>query len=58
MITKTNYKYVFDIYIGKMSYAKRLHGGVAFIDSIPKNPTGKILRRILRELVKNTKSKL
>jgi len=28
---------------------KRLRGGVRFIDSIPKNPSGKILRRVLRE---------
>lgn len=42
------------------SPAKRLHGGVRFIDEIPKNPSGKILRRELRELVKksNLKSKL
>jgi 4-coumarate--CoA ligase len=42
------------------SPAKRLHGGVRFIDEIPKNPSGKILRRELRELAKvqNLKSKL
>lgn len=42
------------------SHAKRLHGGVRFIDEIPKNPSGKILRRELRELVKQSslKSKL
>jgi 4-coumarate--CoA ligase len=27
---------------------KRLSGGVVFVDSLPKNPTGKILRRVLR----------
>lgn len=45
---------------GNVSYHKRLHGGVIFIDEIPKNPSGKILRRILREQVKNRqfKSKL
>ncbi|TFK30835.1 amp dependent CoA ligase [Coprinopsis marcescibilis] len=31
---------------------KKLAGGVEFIDSIPKNPSGKILRRILREKAK------
>lgn len=31
------------------SPAKRLHGGVVFVDEIPKNPSGKILRRKLRE---------
>lgn len=45
-------------YIGKSSYAKRLHGGVRFIDEIPKNPTGKIMRRFLRDMMKNAKSKL
>lgn len=44
----------------RASYAKRLHGGVIFVDSIPKNPSGKILRRELRELLKKheLKSKL
>ncbi|KAJ7161330.1 phenylacetyl-CoA ligase [Mycena crocata] len=32
----------------KIAY-KQLAGGVVFIDSIPKNPSGKILRRILRD---------
>lgn len=42
------------------SSAKRLHGGVIFVDEIPKNPSGKILRRELRELLKKheLKSKL
>lgn len=40
-----------------MSYAKRLHGGVRFIDVIPKNATGKILRRELRNMLQ-IKSKL
>lgn len=41
------------------SPAKRLHGGVRFIKEIPRNPSGKILRRELRELVKQDfKSKL
>lgn len=34
------------------SPAKRLRGGVIFIEKIPKNPSGKILRRELRELLK------
>jgi acyl-coenzyme A synthetase/AMP-(fatty) acid ligase len=38
-------------YVAKTtSIAKRLHGGVIFIDAIPKNPSGKILRRELRDL--------
>lgn len=44
----------------RASPAKRLHGGVVFIDEIPKNPSGKILRRKLRELLQQheIKSKL
>lgn len=34
---------------GKVSVIKRITGGVVFIDAIPKNPSGKILRRQLRE---------
>ncbi|RZC35101.1 AMP-binding domain containing protein [Asbolus verrucosus] len=34
-----------------ISVQKRLYGGVKFIDDIPKNPSGKILRRKLKELV-------
>lgn len=44
----------------KSSPAKRLHGGVIFVDQIPKNPSGKILRRELRKLLtqEDVKSKL
>ncbi|KAJ7751240.1 amp dependent CoA ligase [Mycena maculata] len=35
----------------KIAY-KRLAGGVVYIDAIPKNPSGKILRRILRDKAK------
>ncbi|KAL4915914.1 hypothetical protein BDW62DRAFT_187523 [Aspergillus aurantiobrunneus] len=34
---------------GKVSRIKRITGGVVFLDSIPKNPSGKILRKNLRE---------
>lgn len=34
---------------GNVAHYKRLRGGVEFIDQIPKSPSGKILRRILRE---------
>lgn len=40
------------------SKAKRLRGGVKFCDEIPRNPSGKILRRKMREMFKNSKSKL
>ncbi|KAL7727783.1 hypothetical protein ACLKA6_019726 [Drosophila palustris] len=42
----------------RASPAKRLRGGVIFIDEIPKNPSGKILRRVLRDMLKKPKSKL
>ncbi|KAJ6646708.1 Luciferin 4-monooxygenase [Pseudolycoriella hygida] len=44
----------------RVSPAKRLQGGVIFIAEIPKNPSGKILRRELREILKKkeVKSKL
>ncbi|KAL1459655.1 hypothetical protein WDU94_011614, partial [Cyamophila willieti] len=45
-------------YIEKLvSPQKRLRGGVVFVDAIPKNASGKILRRVLREGIKN-KAKL
>ncbi|XP_058058848.1 uncharacterized protein LOC131209735 [Anopheles bellator] len=36
----------------RSSPAKRLHGGVRFVDEIPKNVSGKILRRELRAMLK------
>ncbi|ENN71727.1 hypothetical protein YQE_11649, partial [Dendroctonus ponderosae] len=44
-----------------LSHQKQLRGGVFFIKEIPRNPTGKILRRVLRDRAKNLvkiKSKL
>lgn len=46
------------LFSGLVSTPKRLHGGVKFVAEIPKNPSGKILRRVLREMVKKHKSKL
>lgn len=34
----------------KVANYKNLNGGVAFVESIPKNPSGKILRKVLRNL--------
>lgn len=34
---------------GKLSPHKRITGGLVFVDVLPKNPSGKILRRFLRE---------
>ena len=33
----------------RLIYYKRLDGGVVFVDAIPRNPSGKILKRVLRE---------
>jgi 4-coumarate--CoA ligase len=38
-----------DFVASKMIAYKRLTGGVVFVDEIPRNPTGKILRRMLQE---------
>lgn len=42
------------------SPAKKIRGGVVFVDQIPKSPAGKILRRELRDVLKklSLKSKL
>ena len=44
----------------RVSRHKRLEGGVHFIDAVPKNPSGKILRKQLREkaALDGTKAKL
>ncbi|USP78153.1 transcription factor mbp1 [Curvularia clavata] len=44
----------------RVSKHKRLEGGLHFIDAIPKNPSGKILRKELRELAaqEDAKAKL
>ena len=36
----------------RLSKYKRLDGGVKFVDAIPKNASGKILKRVLRDQVK------
>jgi acyl-coenzyme A synthetase/AMP-(fatty) acid ligase len=36
----------------RLASYKELTGGVKFVDNIPKNPSGKILKRILREMAK------
>jgi 4-coumarate--CoA ligase len=40
----------------KVEY-KRLAGGVEFVDAIPKNPSGKLLRRVLRDQAVAMKAK-
>lgn len=39
----------------KLAKFKHLEGGVRFVPAIPKNASGKILKRILREDVKKEK---
>lgn len=40
---------------GQVSAQKRLRGGVRFVNFIPKNPSGKILRRALKDLINKSK---
>jgi acyl-coenzyme A synthetase/AMP-(fatty) acid ligase len=35
----------------KVVHYKHLHGGIIWIDQIPKSPSGKILKRVLRDRV-------
>jgi 4-coumarate--CoA ligase len=43
----------------RLASYKMLEGGMVFTDAIPKNPSGKILKRILREqAAKEMSSKL
>ena len=36
----------------KVSGYKQLRGGVVFVDAVPRSPSGKILRKDLRQMVK------
>ncbi|KAL5284112.1 hypothetical protein ACFFRR_006404 [Megaselia abdita] len=49
---------VMDFVAANASSPKKLRGGVKFVNEIPKNASGKILRRVLREMLKRPKSKL
>ncbi|CAG5124191.1 unnamed protein product [Candidula unifasciata] len=46
---KVTEKDIVDFMKDKMAPSKRLHGGVQFIDEIPRNASGKILRRSIKE---------
>ena len=37
---------------GQVAPHKKLRGGVRFVDKVPKSPSGKILRRIMRDEAK------
>jgi len=41
----------------KVSNHKRLRGGIVLVDIIPKSPSGKILRKVLRERAKSEEIK-
>jgi acyl-CoA synthetase (AMP-forming)/AMP-acid ligase II len=43
--------------VARLARYKALDGGVRFVDSIPKNASGKILKRILRDWAKEEKGK-
>ena len=40
---------IHDFMSSKVAEHKQLKGGVSFVDAIPKSPSGKILRRLLKE---------
>jgi len=42
---------------GRVASHKRLRGGIRFIDEVPKSASGKILRRVLKERVKEEKGR-
>ena len=42
-------KEIYDWVKERVAPFKRLDGGIVFVDSIPKSPSGKILRRILKD---------
>ncbi|KAI9679141.1 MAG: hypothetical protein M1822_007351 [Bathelium mastoideum] len=43
---------------GQVAKHKQLQGGIAFIDEVPKTPSGKIQRKILRDWVAKDKEKM
>lgn len=43
---------VADWVAGKVSNHKKLRGGVRIVESVPKSPSGKLLRRVLRDEAK------
>lgn len=42
---------------GKVASHKRLRGGIRFVEEIPKSASGKILRRVLRDQIKDEEAK-
>lgn len=50
-------KKIYDWLAARVAHHKRLHGGVRFVDAIPKSAAGKILRRKLKEMAKEEQAK-
>lgn len=50
-------KSIAEFLAGQTSGYKHLRGGVIFLDELPKSPTGKILRRLLKDIGKGQTSK-
>lgn len=48
---------IFDYVRKNLSKPKHLHGGIKFIDEIPRNPSGKVLRRELKLMHEKSKIK-
>lgn len=46
---------VVQLFDAQVSDYKRLRGGVLFVDKLPTSPAGKVLRRLVKELVTNRK---
>ena len=47
-----DYREIVIVFSGRVAPYKKLRGGIAFVDQIPRNPSGKILRRILRTQIR------
>ena len=48
---EANGKVIVDWLSGRVAGHKRLRGGVRWIDEVPKSASGKILRRVLKDLL-------
>ena len=48
--SKVTEEEIFDLVAENLDDSKRLRGGIIFVEELPKNPQGKILRRKLAEL--------
>lgn len=53
-----NQKYFFPFYLEHFADYYKLRGGIYFVDSLPMTPSGKMLRRKVRELSGNLRNSL